>query len=232
MTSTCPNGHESATDDYCDQCGAPIAPGGAAAAPGGAAAAPAAAPAAVASSAGSAAPVEDELETSPAVRAEPCPQCGAPRTGDDRYCEGCGFDFAAPPADRQNGAAATWEAVAQADRAQFDRLAPDGLEFPADYAERRFPLTDAEMMIGRSRPPDQAPEINLAGKPEDPGISHLHAVLERQDDGSYALRDLGSTNGTTINDDPAPIGAEAPARLSDGDRIHIGAWTTITVRRR
>ena len=27
MTATCPNGHVSATDDYCDQCGVPISAG-------------------------------------------------------------------------------------------------------------------------------------------------------------------------------------------------------------
>ena len=26
MTATCPNGHVSTTDDYCDQCGVPISP--------------------------------------------------------------------------------------------------------------------------------------------------------------------------------------------------------------
>jgi pSer/pThr/pTyr-binding forkhead associated (FHA) protein len=45
------------------------------------------------------------------------------------------------------------------------------------------------------------------------------------------LRDLGSTNGTTLNDDPTPIGREVGAPVSDGDRIHIGAWTTITLRK-
>ena len=209
MTATCPNGHQSATEDYCDQCGAPIAA---------ATGAPPAAPGLGVTS------TDDEVETSPAAPAELCPQCGAARTGGDRYCEGCGYDFDAP--------AATWEAIATADRSLFERLAPAGVEFPDGYAERRFPVTETEVRIGRShgRPANQAPEINLAVAPEDPAISHLHAVLERQQDGSYALRDLGSTNGTTLNDDPTPIGAHA-APLADGDRIHIGAWTTITLHK-
>jgi pSer/pThr/pTyr-binding forkhead associated (FHA) protein len=45
------------------------------------------------------------------------------------------------------------------------------------------------------------------------------------------ITDLGSTNGTTLNDsdDRLPEGEETP--LIDGDRIHVGAWTTITIRR-
>lgn len=210
MTAVCPSGHVSATADYCDQCGTPIGAAAAAQQPG-------------------EPPAAEELDTSPAARHEPCPACGAPRSGDDRYCEGCGYDFIARPAP-----AAVWEAVASADRAQFDALATAGVEFPAAYPERRFALTLDEVRIGRSRGRDgeQIPEIDLAGAPTDPGISHLHAALVRQDDGSYAVRDLGSTNGTILGDGPTPVGEQPTAPLVDGDRIRIGAWTTITLRRR
>lgn len=174
----------------------------------------------------------DELDTSPATRQRPCPSCGARRSGDDRYCEACGHDFtASPPPDPE---AATWEAVARADPAQFERFAVEGMEFPADYGERRFGLRASVLAIGRSRPgqaEEPAPEIDLAGAPEDPGISRRHAVLERLEDGSYAIRDLGSTNGTRLNDQPDPIGTEAAVSLAAGDRILLGAWTTITVQR-
>jgi hypothetical protein len=209
MTVVCPSGHRSATTDYCDQCGAPIA--------------------------GHAGPPQptrellrvEEADTSPAARREPCPACGARRCGDDRYCEECGHDFRAPAAAR-----VAWEAVAGADRGQFERSAVAGLLFPDDFAERRFALREAKVRIGRSTggAGKPAPEIDLAGDPEDPGISRLHAVLERQPDGTYALRDLGSTNGTTLNGDPARVGTDAPVPLADGDCIRLGAWTTIVLR--
>jgi pSer/pThr/pTyr-binding forkhead associated (FHA) protein len=60
----------------------------------------------------------------------------------------------------------------------------------------------------------------------------MHAVLRRQADGSYAVLDLGSTNGTLLNDDPSPLAAGVEAPLGDGDVIRLGAWTTVTVRRR
>jgi FHA domain-containing protein len=195
MTIVCPSGHESKTSDYCDQCGAPMA---------------------------DAWPVVEEIDTSAAALHEPCPVCSAPRSGDDRYCEGCGHDFLS---------LTDWEAVVYADRVQFDRLASEGLSFPECYGERRYRLTGAEVRIGRrrARAGELPPEIDLAGEPEDPGISHSHAILERQANGGYAIRDLGSTNGTTLNDDPASVGTEQAVTLRSGDLIRLGAWTTIAV---
>jgi pSer/pThr/pTyr-binding forkhead associated (FHA) protein len=43
--------------------------------------------------------------------------------------------------------------------------------------------------------------------------------------------DQDSTNGTTLNGSPDPIPPHVPVPLNDGDRIHIGAWTTITLHR-
>ena len=60
MTVRCPSGHESQTQDYCDQCGAPI----------------------ITTQVLS---TVEELDTSPAARSEHCPACGATRSGEDRY---------------------------------------------------------------------------------------------------------------------------------------------------
>ncbi|MBV9415969.1 MAG: FHA domain-containing protein [Solirubrobacterales bacterium] len=231
MTVRCPRGHESETADYCDQCGAPIG-GAGTAGPVSATADPApgiAGPAGIAAGATQILPVIEEVDTTPAARREPCPACGAPRSGDDRYCEGCGHDFLAPPP-----APTGWEAVVTADRAQFDRLAVAGVTFPVDYLERRFALSEGENRIGRSRgqPDEDPPEIDLAPPPVDPGISRLHAVLERRGDAICVLRDLGSTNGTALGDEPAPIAPHTDVPVSDGDRIRLGAWTTITVHLR
>jgi hypothetical protein len=206
MSVVCPSGHQSQTEDFCDQCGAPIAG------------------ATVILSAA------EEIDTSPSARREPCPACGAPRSGDDRYCEGCGYDFESPPP-----AAVRWEATVSADRTQFDRQAVSGVTFPADYGERRFDLVQGVNRIGRSRgaPGEEKPEIDLAVPPPvDPGISRLHAVLEAREDGTCLLRDLGSTNGTFLREEPAPIPPHSEMPLTDGDRIRLGAWTTITLRRR
>ena len=78
-TVTCPAGHESSTDDYCDTCGAPI---------------------------GAAPPAEEGGATGPRPirgraggrgrgrarggRGPACPGCGEPVVG--RFCESCGYD--------------------------------------------------------------------------------------------------------------------------------------------
>ena len=41
--------------------------------------------------------------------------------------------------------------------------------------------------------------------------------------------DLGSPNGIQVNGKDVPSGARVPLR--PGDRIHLGAWTLITITR-
>jgi hypothetical protein len=129
-----------------------------------------------------------------------------------------------------------WTVVVSSDRDYYERVrvasGPDWAEvpFPAYCAERRFRLTGNQMRIGRrsvSRGLD--PEIDLTGPPADPGISRLHAVLIAMPDGSWAVLDPGSANGTLVNGNEIPTGNQVP--LHDGDRINLGAWTAITVHR-
>jgi hypothetical protein len=129
---------------------------------------------------------------------------------------------------------AAWSAVATADRAYFDTVTASGgpdaaaLEFPAYCPERQFPLTGQEMRIGRrSTSRGLTPEIDLTGPPLDPGISRLHAVLVARPGLGWAVIDPGSENGTMLNGHDIATGVPVP--LHDGDRIHLGAWTLITV---
>ena len=209
---TCPDGHESGAADYCDVCGTAI----------GAAAAPSSAPAA---------PVE-----------KACPACGMPSSG--RFCEACGHDSALPapvarpePAEPAPAAApVVWTVVVAADEQFHQRVlareGPDTVDFPPFYRERRIALHGNTALIGRAKH-DQGlePEIDLGLHPVDRGVSSQHAVLRISDSG-ITITDLGSTNGTSLNgsDDLLKNGEETP--LADGDRIHVGAWTTITVTQR
>ena len=80
----CPNGHDSASDDFCDICGMRIAgspsPGRPGSAPSPAMGMPGPGPGPGAAGAG-----------------DPCPRCGTPRVG--QFCEACGYKFGAgqPP---------------------------------------------------------------------------------------------------------------------------------------
>jgi len=250
---TCPAGHTSANSDFCDVCGMRIG-----------------APASVL--------------PPPPVQAEPCPHCGAARSG--RFCESCGFDFdgggsrertiegviippsAPPPAPPPPvpaaaepmtaqpmtgepmtgepmtggtgpvpaaGGPVAWTAVVASDHAYFDDVVAAGgpdaatLTFPDYCPERRFRLAAPEMRIGRrSASQGLEPEIDLTGPPTDPGVSRLHAALIAEADGGWTILDPGSENGTLVNGSEIAAGVRVP--LHDGDRIHLGAWTLITIR--
>ncbi|MEU0222627.1 FHA domain-containing protein, partial [Streptomyces sp. NPDC006265] len=133
---------------------------------------------------------------------------------------------------------ATWTATIGPDRdyfmAMMHRSGPEaaGLNLPAYSPEQQRALTGNQLTIGRRRhSTGDTPDIDLSVPPEDPGVSHQHAVLVQQPDGSWAVVDQNSTNGTTVNGSDEPIQPFVPVPLQDGDRVHVGAWTTITVRR-
>ena len=128
-----------------------------------------------------------------------------------------------------------WTAMVASDRAYFENVVAAGgpdaaaVEFPGYTPERRFRLAGPEMRIGRrSVSRGLEPEIDLTGPPTDPGISRLHAVLFAEPDGSWTILDPGSENGTLVNDREITAGVRLP--LHDGDRIHLGAWTVITIQ--
>jgi hypothetical protein len=160
--------------------------------------------------------------------AERCPACGAKRIADDVFCEECGHDFVADsPGSAPGPRAAEWSALVIADREHFARGDWPGLEFPELSAPHHVALDRSEIRIGRGELPTGPPELDL----DDPAVSRLHAILVQDDDGSYAVVDKGSTNGTTLNGDAAPLVPNVPVSLAHGDRVHVGAWTTIQLRR-
>jgi pSer/pThr/pTyr-binding forkhead associated (FHA) protein len=105
------------------------------------------------------------------------------------------------------------------------------IEFPGYCPERTFRLSGKEVRIGRrSVSRGLEPEIDLTGPPLDPGVSHLHAVLIAQPDGTWSVLDPGSSNGTQVNGDDIESGV--PVALHDGDRVCVGAWTVLTIEAR
>ncbi|MFJ8883889.1 FHA domain-containing protein [Streptomyces sp. NPDC102402] len=148
------------------------------------------------------------------------------------------FPGQGPAQGGPNQGPGSWTAVIAPDRdyflAMMQRSGPEatGLNLPAYSPEQRLPLTGGQITIGRRRhSTGESPDIDLAVPPEDPGVSHQHAVLVQQPDGSWAVVDQNSTNGTTLNGAEDPIQPYVPVPLQDGDQVHVGAWTTITVRR-
>jgi serine/threonine protein kinase len=130
----------------------------------------------------------------------------------------------------------TWTAVVTADRDYYDSVSAvndqdsASISFPGAVPERRIPLSGTEIRIGRrSVSKGIEPEIDLIGPPRDPGVSRLHAKLIPAPDGTWTVVDLGTENGITVNGRDVPSGDSVPLR--PGDRIHLGAWTKITITR-
>jgi hypothetical protein len=224
---TCSQGHDSVDEEFCDVCGLAL---------------------------GQPAPV---AAAAPAEPARTCPSCGAPL--DDRFCEDCGADSLATPvhvapaaravpavpaggveepaAEPPPPAVKTWSVVVSADRKYYESVKADGgpdadsIEFPPYCPDRHFPLRGEEITIGRrSTTRGLLPDIDLTGPPEDPGVSRMHAMLVTSAGGGWAIVDINSANGTFLNYRKDNLKPNTPRPLADGDRIHLGAWTTITIQ--
>jgi serine/threonine-protein kinase len=144
--------------------------------------------------------------------------------------------IAGPGSPSRPAAAGTWTAVVAADRAYYDSVQAvsdtdaASIAFPAFVPERRFRLSGDKVRIGRrSVSRHIEPEIDLTGPPADTGVSRLHAVLTVGPDQSWSVVDAGSGNGIVVNGKDVPAGQVVPLR--HGDRIHLGAWTVITIIR-
>lgn len=251
----CPKGHDSAATDYCDECGAPI--GGLAVA---AVTADPTQPPVVASPDPSLDGYGTPCPSCQTPRAGRfCEVCGhdfateAFATTPLQVVTPVTAYPGVPAAPRPpiNGAAVAapaspapstvegsgWRAVASSDRAFYDRMlatigfSPEEIPFPPYCPERRFDLVGTELLVGRSsRSRGISPQVDLTGPPLDPAVSHTHAVLRVDGDG-WTLIDLESGNGTYVNDSPDALKPYVATKVTAGDRIHLGAWTTLTLLR-
>jgi hypothetical protein len=224
--STCSAGHETTATDYCDVCGIAMD-----ATP--TAAAPADAPAADASASGT------------------CPNCSATNPANALFCEACGYDFttgsmprpaapttptpvAADPVSANPSPPLTdkWVAEVWIDPDWYvDQKSTDPL--PSPGLPLVVPLRNTSVLIGRlSRSRNITPDIDLSS---DNGISRRHAQLTT-DGTRWWVEDLGSSNGTYVGGNvgalpTTPLTPGQKQEISDDDRIYVGAWTRIVVRR-
>lgn len=151
-----------------------------------------------------------------------CSHCGNQSQASALNCEFCGFPLSAqgsdisgldtvltapPPASDQNGAPAT--TIDQQGSGALARVIVRPLQDGGE-APREFALTGQTVSIGRS----PSCEIVLE---HDQLTSRRHALL-RYDGARYTVVDLGSSNGTFVND--AEIRDATP--LHPGDRIIVG----------
>ncbi len=257
-TYTCPDGHTSQSDDYCDVCGLPIQGGAGSSA--GSSAAPSTLPPPLPSSpgphAGSPAPAASASSLSldsPATGTRTCPNCSTVNPADALFCENCGYDFTTgqlprplPPPDVAADQAAAhpvpppaapdgvaqWVAEVWVDP---DWYAAQGVSdpLPSVGAPVVVPLAERTLLIGRtSTSRNIHPQIDCSA---DSGVSRRHAQFST-DGQRWWVEDLQSSNGTYVGGagevlptTPLPPGQRV--ELADDDRVYVGAWTRIVVRR-
>jgi hypothetical protein len=96
-----------------------------------------------------------------------------------------------------------------------------------------MPLRHRSVLLGRvSTSRNTHPEIDLSS---DPGVSRRHAQLTT-DGTRWFVEDLGSSNGTFVGPAAGPLPDHAisvgpKTELDDDDRLYVGAWTRVVVRR-
>lgn len=236
--NVCPAGHDTAATDYCDVCG--IAMGDQ--------------PAPSADDTGT-----QPVVTPAAPDTTSCPNCSAANPANALFCEACGYDFttgtmprplnpldvssgstpaagAAPaaPADPNPAPALTdaWVAEVWIDPDWYtDQKSTDPL--PSPGLPTVVPLKHTSVLIGRaSRSRNITPDIDLSS---DNGISRRHAQLTT-DGTRWWVEDLGSSNGTYVGASvgklpttPIPVGQKK--EIAPDDRVYVGAWTRIVIRR-
>ena len=249
--ATCPAGHTSTADDYCDVCGMPIT-AGSPPGPGG--------PASPAAGG-----------TGPATGAvQACPHCETPNAVDALFCEACGYDFTTGSVPRPltppEPPAAAATAVAPASSGGGSAAGPTRVSAPASataaaseepawvvelwvdptwYAAQESPdplpsaglpavspLRGRSLLVGRtSQSRNIHPDVDCGS---DSGVSRRQCQLST-DGTRWWVEDLDSANGTFVGPasgplpvDPLPVGQRH--ELRPDDRIYVGAWTRLVIR--
>lgn len=243
MELRCPKGHASTDPDYCSECGSKIS-----GAPRAATATPALAREAQATTcAGDACPVcatprvaaarfcevcrYDFDNAAPSAVAAPvgaAPAAAVPAAATPQPDQAAvpAQSAQAPPPPASESVPQRWDAVIVVDPSLYAE--PDPAQpCPAGQPQRIFPLYMDDNLVGRR---DDRREIRPEIVIVDPGVSHRHLSFRRRNDGGFSVLELGSANGTTLNEIRLEAGIETP--LTDGDQLTLGCWTRITIRAR
>jgi CRP-like cAMP-binding protein len=78
-----------------------------------------------------------------------------------------------------------------------------------------------ETTIGRADPVTGIrPDVDLANIDDNRSVSRRHAKIIRTDTGFAVIEEVGTVNGTFVNDQRIPTGTPVP--LNNGDRLKIG----------
>jgi pSer/pThr/pTyr-binding forkhead associated (FHA) protein len=144
-----------------------------------------------------------------------CPRCGHENQPDARFCSSCGAPLPGDDATTTLALTAVEAAEDADDLAQFLVGLPEGVGLlvvrHGPNVGSTYRLDTDRTTIGRH--PDS--DIFL----DDITVSRRHVAIERNPDGAFVLRDVGSLNGTYVNHERVD---ESP--LHHGDEVQIGKY--------
>jgi serine/threonine protein kinase, bacterial len=139
-----------------------------------------------------------------------CGFCGGRIAADDVFCAHCG--------SRQPMAGGSSAALAQA-RATAKLVVSGTTELDASFL-----LQKDSNLVGRTDPLSNIfPEVDLSRFDPQTKVSRRHARIWREGE-AFMVEDLGSVNGTVIND-IIRLEPRQPRPLDSGDRIRLGETT-------
>jgi hypothetical protein len=169
---------------------------------------------------------------------------GADQPGPDAVADGAALDGGSP-VPTQEGSPTGTTAAGQPDGTPLDWVAEVWVDpgwaalqesddpVPSPGPPTVAPLHGRSLLVGRpSSSRNIHPDLDLTG---DPGVSRRHAQLTT-DGRRWWVEDLQSSNGTFVAASSAPFPTEPiePGQrreLGEDDRIYLGAWTRLVLRR-
>ena len=140
-----------------------------------------------------------------------CGFCGGRIAADDIFCAHCGA--------RQPMAGAGSSATLRAARPTAKLVVAGTTELDASFV-----LQKDNNLLGRTDPHSNVfPEIDLSRFDPETKVSRRHARIWREGE-TFLVEDLGSVNGTVINDS-VRLAPRQPRVLDSGDKIRLGETT-------
>jgi pSer/pThr/pTyr-binding forkhead associated (FHA) protein len=156
-----------------------------------------------------------------------CPNCGTSNAADAAFCGQCGFNLQAN-AVAQPVAALAAVATAQPmpqPTSSMNTIGNTQLQVSTAklfhvQTEKVIELPQSSAIVHLGKPNDRIPpDIDLSGYPNSEIVSRIHADIRIEGD-AYFVEDVGSSNGTYVNNLPLAVGSRH--RLRPGDRIALG----------
>jgi pSer/pThr/pTyr-binding forkhead associated (FHA) protein len=178
-----------------------------------------------------------------------CPNCGSANQTDAVFCGQCGFTLqmsvgAAPvtldplatpdpivmpppvvsppavPAGATLGLATNFPRSTGGQTIGSTQLQVPTAKLLHVQTDTPIELAPGLSVIHMGKPNDRIPpDIDLAGYPNSEIVSRIHADIRIEGD-AYYIEDVGSSNGTYVNNSPLAVGSRH--RLRPGDRIAFG----------